>query len=191
MNINEITSVFKDNMLLCVSSYILGILLVYPKYSIVSIGIQLVFLNVYVYWFHRLLHILPEYNMNFHIHWHHNKNLDIPKNVELLLEFFTNMSWFVYLILFQWLFNIEYLSTTLILFIGLWYSSIHTINFSVFNSNQHIIHHIERTYNYGPPCIDVLFGTFKEPEEKINSYEFVNGFFIFLALFYIKPKFTL
>ena len=123
--------------------------------------------------------------MNLHISWHHDKTVSMSRPLELTMEFFTNMSWFFYLLLFQWICNVQYLSNTLILFIGLWYSSIHLLNLTIFKSNEHIIHHMERKYNYGPPYMDLLFGTLKQSDDEPNKYEFVNGIVIFCILYFM------
>jgi len=172
---------YKYNLLF-ISSYGLAILLVYPEYSLISIGIQLILLNMYIYWIHRLLHNLPNNILNFHINLHHNKEIELPRAIELVIEFITNMSWFAYLILLQWAIGINYLSKTLTLFIGLWYSTTHIINYSLFKSHEHAIHHLEHNYNYGPPYMDYIFGTLKDPDNDTINYQLINGIIIFFIL---------
>jgi len=170
--------------LLFVFSIITSVLLVYPTYSYISILKQLIFLNIWVYWAHRFFHSLPNIPINYHLYSHHKKQLQLSRPIELLFEFITDFSWFLILLVLKYYFKIDSLSTILILFIGLWYSSVHVINLSLFNDKVHKIHHIDHTYNYGPPYIDFIFGTLKMDKSYTTNHEILNGlilFFIFKA----------
>ena len=160
----------------------MSVLLVYPNFSYGSICLQLLFLSNWVYWIHRLSHSLPNTPLNYHIYSHHNKLLELPRPIELAFEFLTDLSWFGILLLLKYLFNIKSLSNTLILFIGIWYSSVHVINLSLFNDPVHKYHHKDFAYNYGPPYIDFMFGTLQMDASYTTDFEIINGIILFFIL---------
>ena len=82
----------------------------------------------------------------------------------------------------QYLLKLDIISNTLILFIGLWYSSVHVLNLSLGDSKEHRIHHGESDYNYGPPYIDILFGTLKTEVNSDENDKIKNGVIIFFFL---------
>ena len=96
-----------------VISYLLGIFLVYPKYGLLSIALQLAALNFYVYGIHRLTHNMPSMLLNYHMYSHHNKSLGIPRPLELFCEFFCDLSWFALLALTQYLLKLDILSNVI------------------------------------------------------------------------------
>jgi hypothetical protein len=167
---------------LFIFAIITSVLLVYPKYSYISILLQLVCINLWVYAMHRLSHALPNIPVNYHLYSHHNKQLNLPRPIELVFEFITDFSWYLLLLAFQYYYKLSFLSPTLIIFLGLWYSSVHTINLSLFDDKVHKTHHIEPTYNYGPPYIDFLFGTLKMDPSYTTNSEIANGIGIFFLL---------
>lgn len=181
MNSREYIKKFINSFsLLLIFSYILSINLVYPKFSILSIGIQLYFINLYVYLIHILSHKLPNIFLNYHMYSHHNKQLELPRWLELICEFFCDISWFILLAGIKYIFGMPYLSYTLIFFIGIWYSSVHVINLSLIKSPEHKAHHEEEKYNFGPPYYDMAFGTLKSDNTENTLYEINNGIIIFL-----------
>lgn len=157
---------------------LLSLYLVYPSYSAFSIAVQLVLINFWVYAIHRLCHHLPNQVWNYHIYSHHNKLLNLPRPVELICEFFTDFSWFILLLGIKFLFNLD-LSTALILFVGVWYSSVHVLNLSLGDHIEHRIHHKDHTYNYGPAYMDFLFGTLKVDKNYTSDFEIPNGLVAF------------
>lgn len=171
-------------------SYLLAIFLVYPQYGLLSIALQLSAINLYSYGIHRLTHNLPSSLLNYHMYSHHDKKLGIPRPLELFGEFLCDLSWFILLAFAQYLLNIKLLSNTLIAFIGIWYSSVHVLNLSLGNSKEHKIHHTDFDYNYGPPFIDIIFGTLKTEENSDENDKIKNGIIVFflLKLFQTQTK---
>ena len=171
---------------LLIFSILMSVLLVYPTYSYGSICLQLIFLSNWVYWVHRLSHNLPNSLLNYHLYSHHNKALHLPRHIELAFEFFTDLSWFGILLLLnlllKYICNISFLSNTLILFIGIWYSSVHVLNLSLFNDHVHKYHHKDSNYNYGPPYIDFMFGTLQMDDSYTTNSEITNGLVVFFLL---------
>jgi hypothetical protein len=157
-------------------------LLAYPTLPILYAGPNLVFITLWAYWVHRILHLLPDIPLNYHVHIHHDKYIKLPRHTELFFEFLTNLSWFLPLLLLVYVFKLQCLSPILIVFIGLWYSSIHVLNLSLGNTIEHKIHHTELNYNYGPSVMDYIFGTLKVDSTYNTHYEILNGIFFFFLL---------
>jgi len=169
----------------------LSLFLVYPQYSAFSIAIQLIAINLWVYWIHRLSHALPNQPWNYHIYSHHNKQLGLSRPLELVCEFLTDFSWFLLLLALKFGFHMDFLSSSLILFVGLWYSSVHVLNLSLGNHIEHKIHHIDYNYNYGPAYIDFLFGTLKVDKDYTADFEIPNGLAAFGIVKVLQPFFQL
>jgi len=176
-NYTLLSGIYSFLLLLSVGS-LLSLYLVYPSYSAFSIAVQLTLINFWVYVIHRLCHILPNQVWNYHIYSHHNKLLDLPRPIELVCEFFTDFSWFILLLGIKLFFNLD-LSTALILFVGIWYSSVHVINLSLGDHIEHRIHHKDHAYNYGPAYMDFLFGTLKVDKNYTGDFEIPNGLVAF------------
>jgi len=173
-------------LLLFVTGSYLSLMLVYPQFSAFSIAVQLIAINMWVYWIHRLCHSLPNQFWNYHLYSHHNKLLNLPRPVELICEFFTDFSWFLLLLGIKLVCGLDFLSSTLILFVGLWYSLIHVLDLSLGNHIEHRIHHIDYHYNYGPAYIDFLFGTLKVDRNYTSDFEIPNGIVACLVLLGLK-----
>jgi hypothetical protein len=168
-------------------SNVMCILLVHPNVTAIHAAFQLIFLNIWIYGVHRLSHKLPDMPLNYHLYIHHNKSIVLPRPVELFFEFITNISWFLPLLLLPYVFNIHFLSPILIVFIGLWYSSIHVLNLSLGNSIEHKIHHKTMNHNYGPSITDYIFDTLKVNKTYNTNSEIINGLFFFFLLKALKP----
>jgi len=173
-------------LLLLVTGSYLSLILVYPHFSAFSIAIQLIGINLWVYWIHRASHSLPNQFWNYHLYSHHNKLLNLPRPVELVCEFFTDFSWFLLLLGIKTVCNMDFLSSTLILFVGLWYSLIHVLDLSLGNHIEHRIHHVDYHYNYGPAYIDFLFGTLKVDRNYTSDFEIPNGIVACVMLLGLK-----
>ena len=169
----------KSFILVILTANILGVKLLPPGIPMIQTIAQITFINLWVYWIHRLTHILPESPLNYHIYSHHDKKFDLPRPLELFCEFLSDMSWFILLIVLQWLFNYQIIPDILIIFFGAWYSSSHVLNLSLLPNLEHKIHHTENDYNFGPPFMDFLFGTFKVEEGYSADSQVINGVILF------------
>lgn len=152
-----------------------GGVLLEPNVNYFIVAAELVGLNAAVYWIHRAIHWLPDW-ASPHLAWHHNHALGVPRWLELVLEFFTDLSWFAAIWLLQRLTGVHVFHDRLIAFIGLWYASMHVINMSVWSNGYHGRHHEQRYVNYGPPYMDQLFGTFKNDGCYDVNSSALNGF---------------
>jgi len=151
-----------------------------PEIPIMKTILQVIFINIWVYWIHRLFHILPESVYNYHIYTHHDKKIELDRPIELFYEFFANMAWFILLILFQRMTNVYIVPEILVIFIGAWYSSVHVLNLSLIPNIEHKIHHTELNYNYGPSYMDFIFGTLKVEEGYTSDSQVINGVVLYI-----------
>ena len=167
--------------LIILTSGVLCMNLVSPDASLIKTSLQVIFLNVWVYWIHRVSHVLPECLYNYHIYSHHDKKLDLDRPIELFFEFLTNMSWFMLLIFLQIVTGVYIVPDILTIFIGLWYSSVHVLNLSLIPNIEHKIHHTELNVNYGPPSIDFIFGTLKVEDGYSQDSQVINGVILYVV----------
>lgn len=189
MNPKEyIKKMISSYLLLIIFAYVFSINLVYPRFSILSIGIQTIAINIWLYLIHILSHKLPNSVLNFHLYSHHNKCLHLPRWLELTGEFFINISSSINLAGIKYMIGMPYLSYTIIFFYGLWYSSVHIINYSLLKSPDHEVHHKERKYNFGPGFYDMLFGTLKSNNSETSRYE-INNLIVIFLLFNMLSKY--
>lgn len=166
--------------LIILTGHMLSVKLLPPDTPLMKTILQVIFINLWVYWIHRLCHILPESPYNYHIYSHHHKKLELDRPIELFYEFFANMFWFILLIIFQWLTGVEIVPDILIIFIGAWYSSVHVLNLSLIPNIEHKVHHTELNYNYGPSYMDFIFGTLKVEEGYSEDSQVINGVVLYV-----------
>jgi len=177
-------------LLLALGTY-MSFLLLYPTYSAWFIFFQGFCINLWVYLLHRACHLLPNIPLNYHLYSHHNKLFSLPRPLELICEFFTNFSWFLLILLVKYAFDLSSISTSLVLFIGLWYSSVHVVNLSLFPHMEHKLHHTDYTVNFGPPYIDYLFGTLQVEDNYTADYELPNGIASFAIVYALRQLFQI
>jgi hypothetical protein len=175
--------------LLLVSAAFMSLQLLYPTYSPAFIFFQSFCIKFWVYFLHRACHLLPNISLNYHLYSHHNKLLNLPRPLELVFEFLTNFSWFLILLVVKYIFDLQIISTTLVLFIGLWYSSVHVINLSLFSHIEHKVHHADYTVNFGPSHIDYLFGTLQVEDNYTADSEVLNGMASFAIVYALRQWF--
>jgi len=117
----------------------------------------------WVYFIHRGLHILHDYNildfLNTHMVYHHESEKTIPRPLELFYESLTDLSMNLSLILFQKLIGVNLIPLPVILLFTLTYTSIHIVNYSMFGSVFHRRHHESKIKNYAPDAMDHIFKT--------------------------------
>lgn len=148
-------------------------LLTYPeKLSILTIPFELTLIYIHYYFFHRLLHIFPDFPLNLHTQVHHNKLYEISRSWELLIDFLFEMFCFCGIpLLLQYLFNYWICSPSVIFMITLTMTFGHIINYSIFGSNEiHQTHHRNTNFHYGPDFMDHLFETALHDYEDGNMH---------------------
>lgn len=193
---NTLPNFFSNQFIQCFTTFILGLLLGYKKYSPILIIFSILILYYYSYFIHRLFHNLP-YTINLHTMFHHNvknNNNIIMRIINLLIELFTNIMFFVIFYLFQKLIKFDFVPEIIIFYYGFIYVSVHIVNYSLFHvSSQHVIHHKTfngtKTYNYGPDLVDHIFNTNYSTNFENYNHIMPNVFLSFLITYYLyKPK---
>ena len=179
--------------------YVFAFLLTHKKYSPISVGFAISIIFVYSYFIHIAFHNLPNI-INIHINQHHNNEINkniINRILNLLLEFVTNIFFFVLFYYFQNLLNIHLVPNIIIFYYGFVYITVHNINYSLFHaSEEHIIHHKTSdnyeipTCNYGPDLVDHIFNT-NYSKTTFENYNHIipNILLSFLVTYYYyKPQ---
>jgi ATP/ADP translocase len=82
--------------------------------------------------------------------------------------------------------NIYVIPEILILFIGLWYSSVHVLNQSLVPNIEHSRHHTDNSCNFGPSQIDFMFGTLNVEEGYTADYQVINGVVLYIIFDLIR-----
>jgi hypothetical protein len=170
----------------CLTEFVLGSNLVPKETPLLITGLQLLLINVWAYWGHRILHMLPEFFYNYHIYVHHNKKLHLERYIELFYEFHTNMLLFIIPLVLQRITNIYIIPEILILFVGLWYSTVHVLNLSLIPNIEHSTHHVDPKYNFGPSYMDFIFGTLKVEEGYSSDSQVINGVVLYIIIDVIR-----
>jgi hypothetical protein len=138
-------------------------ILLSPSSSLLTIACASVVLWHWIYWIHRFHHSLPSTGIwayiNTHVSVHHDKQFNLSRSTELLIETLENSLWFVALYAIQEILDIHLVPLTILLFAMLVYTSTHIVNYSMIGSEKHRLHHRYHTLNYGPDILDHSFGT--------------------------------
>ena len=114
--------------------FIFALLLTHKKYSPIYIGFSIFVIFFYSYFIHIAFHNFPDI-INLHVNHHHNaeeNKIIINKILNFLLEFVTNIIFFVLFYYFQQITNIHLVPNIIILYYGFIYVTVHNINYSFF-----------------------------------------------------------
>lgn len=130
------------------------------------------------------------YYLDFHVKIHHSKEGNTSYN--MVFEGFQNLlSQSVLLIVIilslNYLLNITIPANFLMILLwGIFYVSIHFINYNFFESNAHKQHHINPKTNYGIDTFDIMFGSQSHPNdnEKFNNFS-INNIIILICIKFI------
>lgn len=167
-----------------------SILLSSPERNICSAILGISIMYFWVYFFHRALHFLPTEGpfkyINTHWIFHHQPLKILDRRVELLLEAINDMSMSLTVMLLQYLTGLWIVPLSIILFYGIWYTSVHIVNYSIIGSQVHRDHHKNVGTNFGPDVIDQLFGTNHEPTKEDLIPLSVNAVIAFGLVFLFK-----
>lgn len=168
-----------------------------PKYSLFSSCIQTLTLIFLTYMGHVLLHTVtvehPLFIFNTHMFLHHSKEVIVDKRIELFVEAIGDFWCFFSLIVFQYVYNLDIYSTSIILFSGVLYIITHIFDYSIYGNEKHGLHHKYLFCNYEPEFMDSLFGTRCRPEEDYTdmSIEFPHAILAFIVIGTLKLIFSL
>ncbi len=123
----------------------------------------MMFMHWWVYWVHRLLHVLPRDGpigyFNTHFRFHHQSEKLLDRRIELFFESITDLGMNFLLLGIQWATGIYIIPVSCIALFAVSYMSIHIINYSMVGTVSHRLHHTELDKNFGPDVIDHIHGT--------------------------------
>ena len=156
-------------------------------YMLVTLLIMLVTLQL----FHHMSHYDIFYPFSCAHLYHHNHNNFFSHFIQIIIEFIFILSPITikYVLKYILSFDIKLFETYHIIFIYLFYTTVHNINYSVLHVNDvHEYHHFNPLKNAGPDICDILFNTKHDPENKIeNTDHFIpNIIFSFIIVFVLK-----
>ena len=135
--------------------FILAIFLISKNTSFSRGLATLVVMLFLVYWIHWESHVERNWFTISH-HYHHEENNWFSHGIQILLEFQFGLALPV---LNEFLFD-NILDKWVIIFLYIFYSSVHNINYSMFHINKtHELHHENIFTNIGPDVCDILFET--------------------------------
>jgi hypothetical protein len=130
--------------------------------------------------------------IDFHDEIHHDTSINKEfSNVatEFALNFYVQAGAFI--IVF---YIIQQMNLYVIALWGFMYATIHNINYVLFPSNTHILHHVDKTTNYGIDIWDIIFNTkfggdmSMDKLENINHYAINTIILTGIMLVYMKLK---
>jgi len=149
----------RTNGLTILVLFVFTVLVSYPERSPLSAGIGLMIMYTWVYFSHRVIHMLPTSVLNLHVYVHHQHEAPIDRRIELFIEAIHDLFMSLNVLLIQSLVGIHIVPTSVILFYGILYTSVHIVNYSLVGNETHRGHHKNMYTNYGPDTMDHLFGT--------------------------------
>jgi hypothetical protein len=132
-----------------------------------SIGMIQYILSIFLLYIgHVIAHMEIFYPMNYgHIYHHENVN-PISTIMQVQIEVVSMIV--LYVLIFFSFGNI--LDKHVALMFGIFYTTVHNINYSIFHVNKiHEKHHNDEMYNYGPDIMDILMGTKYDPENNLEN----------------------
>jgi len=114
--------------------------------------------------------------IDFHDEIHHDTsiNKEFPNvATEFALNFYVQAG--AFLIVF---YIIQQMNLYVIALWGFMYATIHNINYVLYPSNTHILHHVNKTTNYGIDIWDILFNTKFDGDASMDKLENINHYAI-------------
>lgn len=189
----DLFNILKHNYILMFALAVFSLFLSKPNYVSGLFTILLVVYGSYGlhYFSHKNVPILNIFTKT-HTNYHHleKKNMFIDVILETLVNLFIYGMLLFYIILYYFFPKQKIISGKVVLMYALFYTSIHIINYTIFESSIHKKHHLEldnnnRICNLGPDFMDKLFSTHCDMEyENTNKYT-INLLIIFMILLYI------
>jgi len=114
--------------------------------------------------------------IDFHDIIHHDTsiNKELPNvATEFALNFYVQAGAFI--IVF---YIIQQMNLYVIALWGFMYATIHNINYVLFPSDTHILHHVDKTTNYGIDIWDIIFNTKFDGDMSMDKLENINHYAI-------------
>lgn len=152
---------------------ICAILLEYPSTPILHIVTGSIFIWIWSYFAHRIVHNVPEKFTHLfpHVSIHHKHTIVFNRFIDLLIEAIADFGIFIPVYVMQYLIDIQIVPNYVIFLSALMYISIHIIHFSILKqSEKHSNHHANPGVNFGPDYLDHIFGTNSDNEYENSIY---------------------
>ena len=167
--------------------WVCSLLLVYPERGLINVTCGIVTMYFWAYFIHRSLHIIPSW-MSTHMEFHHAAAdaKPLPRWLELVFETVTDLGMNLPLIFLQWLAGYQFVHPLIVVFYTLTYMSTHIINYSMFGSQTHRLHHTELNKNFGPDTIDHIIGSNYDDSFEDMTPILFNSAAAFVIVGYIK-----
>jgi hypothetical protein len=143
---------------------VFSVILTFHNYNPIYSVLQYVTVYLYAYYYHYIIHYLgSKYSIinNYETHnaIHHNKSIILPRWLELSIESISNLFSILIIIIVQYILNIHIFSSSIVLFVGLSYTFVHILHYSLYGDKIHKEHHENVFCNYEPRIYDILFNT--------------------------------
>lgn len=165
----------------------------YPDAGFFRTMIGLSIMYFWVYFVHRALHFLPTEGplryLNTHWIFHHQPLKILPRWFELFLEAINDMGMSLSFLVVQYITGTRFVPLSLILFYGIWFTSVHIVNYSIIGSQVHRDHHKNVGTNFGPDVIDQMFGTNHEATREDLMLLSPNIIISFAIVYVLKQYF--
>lgn len=138
------------------------------------------FLGKMPYWYHKIIYLYSYYILDFHRNIHHNSECN-KKWYNIFLEFIENIfTQSIGLIILLYILKPKLtilrceitFNNTLILLWGLFYATIHLINYDIIKCETHQKHHKNSNFNFGPDPLDILYNS---KEDNLDVEDFNHG----------------
>lgn len=136
----------------------------YKIYDFITIFIML--LSVHLV--HHFSHYSICYPFNCTHLYHHNNNNFLSHFIQIIIEFVCILSPIIIKNLFCT--NSKFFNSYLIIFVYIFYTTVHNINYSIFHVNNiHEYHHLDPLKNAGPDICDILFNSILKTKYNIQE----------------------
>lgn len=169
---------YKSWIVLLLSLYLIN------NYTIPDL-ITLIIMLFTVHLFHYLSHYPIFYPLNCAHLYHHDNNNFFSHFIQIIIEFVSILSPIIFKY-FLWS-SSNFFNTYLIIFVYFFYTTVHTINYSMLHVNTvHEYHHINKLRNAGPDICDILFNTKHDVENQIeNTDHYIPNIISSVILIYL------
>jgi hypothetical protein len=169
----------------------------FPNFSLFSSFLQTIFILWWLYYGHKLMHVLKTnfiyHTINPHIWVHHENIYNVPRWVNLIVESLLDIFSVGQLLLVNWLLGFNIFSLSIIICISLLYIFVH-LDYGIFGDDEHKAHHEFDTCNYAPSFMDILMNTRcgDESAPYINrNSEAIYGLAALMITYFLKVYNTL
>lgn len=182
MNLINIEKVF-ESLLLNYKSWILIFIVIFflPHPHSIYQSYYTYFIMLFITYFAHLFSHIDSSNSSVHL-YHHQHNNFFSHFIQILLEFVTLLLILPISYFYPSLKN--YFNPWIIIFVYLFYTTVHNFNYSILHVNDvHEKHHENLTSNIGPDICDILFNTKMDDSIENTDHYLLNIIFSFVIVY--------